>query len=49
MCVLPLNLNLVESKEVIAYGKFFSNPYNRIYVFNSHKCRLVVYYIHNVD
>ena len=48
MCVLPLNLDSIESKEVVAYGRVFAFPCNRINDFDNHKCRLIVYYIHNV-
>lgn len=49
MCVLPLKLDFIESKEVRAYGRSYTFPYYRFNVFNNHKYRLIVYYIHNVD
>ena len=49
MCVLPLTLDFIESKEVSAYGRILTFPYYRINVFNNHKYRLIVYFIHNVD
>lgn len=49
MCVLPLNFDFIESKEVRAYGRIYTFPYYRINVLNNHKYRLIVYCIHNVD
>ena len=50
MLWLPLSiLDTFESKEVVVYGKFFTIPNIRIYVFNNYKRSLIVYYIHNVD
>jgi len=49
VCVTSKPRFVVESKEVVAYGRIFTMPNYRFNVINNHKCRLVVYYIHNVD
>lgn len=49
MCVTSKLRFIVESEEVIAYGRIFTIPNYRINVIGNHKCRLVVYYIHNLD
>lgn len=47
--MLPLNLDYYRERGGDYYGRIFAIPYFGIYDFNDHKCRLIVYYIHNVD
>ena len=49
VCVTSKTRFIVESEEVVAYGRIFTIPNYRVDVIKNHKCRLVVYYVHNVD
>jgi len=49
VCVTSKPRFCVESKEVVAYSRIFTMPNYRFNVIHNHKCRLVVYCIHNVD
>lgn len=47
-CIIATHM-ILEATNIGIYGRIFTFPYYRIYNFSNHKCRLIVYYIHNVD